>query len=258
MRQIEDVGKRVAKAVRQFWRIRQQQARKQGVAGRKDQGARSAVTGGAQMDGFVDLVSDLILAAGIDEKCLFRSRCLELPGFFRPTKEWDLLAVKNGKKQSWQVQPYALWRLGEMDDSGSARIVGATYDPASGRVYITEAFGEEPAVHVYQITAESIPSLILHGAPGSQAIHLTWDVDATLPPTSTWRIGYYSQTVASSVYVSGLVSSTRAYSLTNLTNYAWYTVTLNAMLNGMPFLTDTVRVMPTDRFVYLPLTMREH
>ena len=38
-----------------------------------------------------------------------------------------------------------------MDDAGSARIVGATYDPASGRVYITEAYGEEPAVHVYQI-----------------------------------------------------------------------------------------------------------
>jgi hypothetical protein len=64
----------------------------------------------------------------------------------------DLLAVKNGEKLSWEVQPYALWRLNEMDDSGSARIVGATYDPIGGRVYLTESYGEEPAVHVYQIT----------------------------------------------------------------------------------------------------------
>jgi hypothetical protein len=33
----------------------------------------------------------------------------------------------------------------------------------------------------------------------------------------------------------------------------WYTVTLNAMLNSTPFLTDTIELMPTDRFVYLPI-----
>ena len=30
------------------------------------------------------------------EKYVFRKRLLELPGFFRPTKEWDLLVVKDG------------------------------------------------------------------------------------------------------------------------------------------------------------------
>ena len=72
----------------------------------------------------------------------------------------DLVAVKNGQRQSWEVQPYALWRLSEMDDSGSARIVGATYDPASGRVYITEFYGEEPAVHVYQITVPESSAIV--------------------------------------------------------------------------------------------------
>ena len=62
-----------------------------------------------------------------------------------------------------------------------------------------------------------------------------------------------------------IISPTRACSLTGLTNYTWYTVTLNAMLalslpNGLesaPFLTDTVRVMPTDVFIYLPLVCKE-
>jgi len=56
--------------------------------------------------------------------------------------------------------------------------------------------------------------------------------------------------------ITGIISSTRAYSVTGLTNYAWYTVTLNALLDSSPFLTDTVRVMPTDRLVYLPLVTR--
>jgi hypothetical protein len=41
-----------------------------------------------------------------------------------------------------------------MDSTGSATISGATYDPQSGRLYITERYGESPAVHVYQITVE--------------------------------------------------------------------------------------------------------
>jgi len=63
--------------------------------GKADQGLRSAVTGGAQMDGFVDLFTDLIADAGIASEFIFRKRAVELPGFFRPTKEWDLLVVKD-------------------------------------------------------------------------------------------------------------------------------------------------------------------
>jgi hypothetical protein len=38
-----------------------------------------------------------------------------------------------------------------------------------------------------------------------------------------------------------------------LTNYAWYTITLNAMLDTTPLYTGTIKLMPTDRLVYLPL-----
>jgi hypothetical protein len=48
------------------------------------------------MDGFIDLVVDLVIHAGIPSKFIYRKkRFLELPGFFRPTKEWDLLVVKD-------------------------------------------------------------------------------------------------------------------------------------------------------------------
>lgn len=54
------------------------------------------MTGGAQMDGLVRLVSQLLVESGIPGSAIFRKRRVELPGFFRPTKEWDLLVVANG------------------------------------------------------------------------------------------------------------------------------------------------------------------
>ena len=86
---------RVSRAVSRFWRTREKQAKAQRSKGRSDQGARGAVTGGAQMDGFIELITGFILGAGIDREQVFHKRHLELPGFFRPTKEWDLLVVQD-------------------------------------------------------------------------------------------------------------------------------------------------------------------
>jgi len=51
--------------------------------------------GGSQMDGFIDLFMELIINAGIAEHYVFRKRSVELPGYFRPTKKWDLLVVRD-------------------------------------------------------------------------------------------------------------------------------------------------------------------
>jgi hypothetical protein len=101
---------------------------------------------------------------------------------------------------------------------------------------------------------EFLPQLSLHGTPRSHAIDLNWTISAVLPPTSTWRISYYSPTVP--ITINNVISPTRVYSLTNLTNYVWYTVTLNAMLDTTPLYTDTIKLMPTDRLVYLPLILK--
>ena len=46
------------------------------------------------MDGFIRLITELILEEGIRQEHIFHNTALELPGFFRPTKEWDLLVVR--------------------------------------------------------------------------------------------------------------------------------------------------------------------
>lgn len=70
----------------------------------------------------------------------------------------DLLAVKQGQKQPWEVLPYALWHLTEIDATGSATISGAAFDPVGSRLYVIENYGENPAVHVYQLTEAAPPS----------------------------------------------------------------------------------------------------
>ncbi|MDY7075402.1 MAG: hypothetical protein SXV54_00625, partial [Chloroflexota bacterium] len=98
--------------------------------------------------------------------------------------------------------------------------------------------------------------LELEGRPADRTIHLSWAITGTLPATSTWRIDYQSQTGTLYTPITGILSPTRAYTLTGLTNYVWYTVTLSGMLGSASFLADTVRVKPTDVFVYLPLVLR--
>lgn len=92
---IRSLPERSAQAVARYWKTRQGQKDRQKESGKADQGLRSAVTGGAQMDGFIDLFTELITDSGIANRHVFRKKAVELPGFFRPTKEWDLLVVRD-------------------------------------------------------------------------------------------------------------------------------------------------------------------
>jgi len=81
----DQIDQRTRQAVARYWGTRSAQQQKQAENGRADQGLRSAVTGGAQMDEFIGLFTDLIADSGIPEEYIFRKKSLQLPGFFRPT-----------------------------------------------------------------------------------------------------------------------------------------------------------------------------
>lgn len=69
----------------------------------------------------------------------------------------DLLAVGTGAKPAWDVQPYAIWTLSDMDSSGCASISGAAYDPSANRLFIAERYGDQPIIHAYAIANTGIP-----------------------------------------------------------------------------------------------------
>lgn len=63
----------------------------------------------------------------------------------------ELAAVKSGQRPPWDVQPYAVWSLSL--PFGSTRILGAAYDPMTGRIFLSQEYGdgENPLVHVYTL-----------------------------------------------------------------------------------------------------------
>jgi hypothetical protein len=93
-----ELASHMQKAVLNYWIVRSGQAKKQATAGRiTDAGTRSEVTGGKHLDGFRDLICDLIRQAGFSETELrFKSR-IELPGYYRPTKRWDVVVIRKNR-----------------------------------------------------------------------------------------------------------------------------------------------------------------
>lgn len=84
-----------AEAVRAFWQTREEQAQKQKAEGTSDQGARGSATGGKQMDGFTDKIAELMKGVGVAGADIHTDTALELPGFYRPAKRWDIVVVSH-------------------------------------------------------------------------------------------------------------------------------------------------------------------
>src|SRR5215210_1811312 len=83
-------------AIRQYWLVRAVQRQRQIEAGRADAGTRGAVTGGAQMNALAELVARIFVQEGFTEDSIQRGASLELPGYYRPEKKWDLLVIHEG------------------------------------------------------------------------------------------------------------------------------------------------------------------
>lgn len=81
-----------------FWGNREKALQAKREAGKTDQGERGAVTAGNTMDGFAALLIDLVKANGLGRAMVHQKRrMLTLPGYFRPTKLWDVLVILDGR-----------------------------------------------------------------------------------------------------------------------------------------------------------------
>lgn len=88
-----NIDSRFQDAIQYVWTGRLQQREKQKEAGSIDAGTRGDVTGGGHMGALELLVKELVTEFGIAEADVFTKQKLELPGYYRSTKKWDLLVV---------------------------------------------------------------------------------------------------------------------------------------------------------------------
>lgn len=85
----EDFDASVSEAVRAFW-----SSRGSGRASKTQGGTRDAVVGGKNMDGFIGLVGRVAVHCGLPREAVHtRKSQVVLPGFFRATKNWDVLVI---------------------------------------------------------------------------------------------------------------------------------------------------------------------
>jgi hypothetical protein len=91
---LADFEAQARNAVRMFWTNRDAARLKQLESGESDRGERAGVTNGKNMDGFALLVRDIVRRNGLVEAEIHTQRSmLTLPGFYRPTKQWDMLVL---------------------------------------------------------------------------------------------------------------------------------------------------------------------
>lgn len=136
--------KKAKDAIKAFWGNREKARLKQAEAGKIDQGERSGVTAGKNLDGFIALILELVEANGLSRDDVHRTRSLvTLPGYFRPTKLWDLIVVHKGRlvaaiEMKSQVGP----SFGNNFNNRTEEAIGTAHDLWTA--YREGAFGDQP------------------------------------------------------------------------------------------------------------------
>lgn len=154
-----DYENQTREAIMAFWGNREKARQKQIEAGVTDQGERAGVTGGKNMDGFIALVIDLVHANGLGHAQIHRNKAaLTLPGYFRPTKLWDLLVINEGRliaavELKSQVGP----SFGNNFNNRTEEAIGTAHDLWTA--YREGAFGKNPRPFVgWLMLVEDAPS----------------------------------------------------------------------------------------------------
>lgn len=95
---LENYRDQAREAIKAFWGNREAALKAQVASGNIDAGTRGAVTAGKNLDGFFALIQSLVVANGLSHASIHINKGLVvLPGFFRPTKQWDLLIMNDGR-----------------------------------------------------------------------------------------------------------------------------------------------------------------
>lgn len=158
---LADYDRKAREAIQAFWGNREKARQKQIESGKADQGERGGVTAGKNMDGFTALVIDIVHANGLDHADIhYNGRILTLPGYFRPTKLWDLLVLNEGRLIAALEFKSQVGSFGNNFNNRTEEAIGTAHDLWTA--YREGAFGEQPRPFVGWL-------MLLEDAPKSRA-----------------------------------------------------------------------------------------
>ncbi len=155
---LADYERKARESVMAFWGNREKALQKQIEAGTGDQSGRAAAVGGKNMDGFIALVMDLVEANGLPQAAVFHRRAvLTLPGYFRPTKLWDLLVVhQNRLVAAIEMKSHVGPSFGNNFNNRTEEAIGTSHD--FWTAFREGAFGKQPPPFVaWMMLVEDAP-----------------------------------------------------------------------------------------------------
>lgn len=160
---LSDFENKAREAVKAFWQSRADATLKQKTSGKADQGERAGVTGGKNMNGFADLVIDIVKANGLPHAQVHQKRAvLTLPGYFRPTKLWDLLVVNEGRLvAALEFKSHVGPSFGNNFNNRTEEAIGTSHDLWTA--YREGAFGKQARPFVGWL-------MVVEDAPKSRSI----------------------------------------------------------------------------------------
>jgi hypothetical protein len=141
---ITDYDNLAKKAVREFWKTRTQAQQTQKSAGKSDQGERAGVTSGKNMDGFLKLIEAIAKNNGLKDAGIYLDRrALTLPGYFRPTKLWDMLIMNQDRLvAAIELKSHVGPSFGNNCNNRAEEAIGSAHDIWTA--YREGAFGKHP------------------------------------------------------------------------------------------------------------------
>ena len=138
-----DYEQKAHDAVKAFWGNRQAAQQKQIESGKSDQGERAGVTAGQNMNGFLALVLDVVRGNGLSDAEIHQKRAmLTLPGYFRPTKLWDILVIHRSELVAAIELKSQVGSFGNNFNNRTEEAIGTAHDLWTA--YREEAFGKQP------------------------------------------------------------------------------------------------------------------
>ena len=156
-----DYERKTHDAVKAFWGNRQAARQKQIDSDKADQGERAGVTAGKNMNGFLTLVLDVVRANGLAHAEIHQKRAmLTLPGYFRPTKLWDILVVHRSELVAAIELKSQVGSFGNNFNNRTEEAIGTAHDLWTA--YREEAFGKQPRPFVGWL-------MLVEDAPKSRA-----------------------------------------------------------------------------------------
>jgi hypothetical protein len=124
-----DIDERLRAAIQSYWNARAKNKEKQVESGKIDAGTRGEVTGGTQMGALEVLVADILCEAGLKRLDVRTRTSLELPGYFRATKKWDLIVISDDQLVlAMEFKSQAGKSIGNNVNNRSEEAVGSAKD----------------------------------------------------------------------------------------------------------------------------------